>query len=393
MILSILSILFLVIIGLFPVGQFERILLPLSSAVYVHELVMILFIGVVGIHSLQHKKNFFSYLRGRMFFPWSMVTAWILLSICLLSTSDPVRAMVGMMYLARLVLYLVFARAVQVLLRDKLLPKALFPWIPLFWGCVIALVGWAQYLFIPDTRGLALLGWDNHYLRLISTFFDPGFTGILLACCALLFQLRLGKIGKSVQSKLYVVGYLVVTSALLLTYSRASFVAYGVGCLFLALRKRKVRHLVLLGVFAMSMLLLPRPKSEGTRLERTASITARLQTFTTATNTPNVMRFLVGNGWYAAKPITSRVENGVSIPSHASAPENSYLFVYHALGIIGLALVTWAVVGTLKSVKGTSFFVVFFAISAHALFTNTFLYPFVLFFVGIVMAGSERESH
>ncbi|HEX9007923.1 MAG TPA: hypothetical protein VF837_01550, partial [Patescibacteria group bacterium] len=44
-----------------------------------------------------------------------------------------------------------------------------------------------QYVIFPDTRALKYAGFDDHYFRLIGTFFDPNYTGAMLTAIGLYF--------------------------------------------------------------------------------------------------------------------------------------------------------------------------------------------------------------
>src|SRR3989304_8999963 len=80
----------------------------------------------------------------------------------------PVNVLFSSLYLLRFLAY-------SLLLNIKIDRKYL-----LFFSSAIAVFGLAQYILIPDTRFLAVLNWDDHYYRLLSTLLDPNFTGIIL---------------------------------------------------------------------------------------------------------------------------------------------------------------------------------------------------------------------
>lgn len=80
-------------------------------------------------------------------------------------------------YLARFVFYsgLFFVGAsLDKQSREKIISVFLLS------GVLLALFGFIQLLFFPDWSQFAYLGWDPHKNRLLSTFFDPNFTGIYL---------------------------------------------------------------------------------------------------------------------------------------------------------------------------------------------------------------------
>ncbi|MFZ2202248.1 MAG: hypothetical protein WAV56_02515, partial [Microgenomates group bacterium] len=48
-------------------------------------------------------------------------------------------------------------------------------------AAILLIIGSLQYFLLPDVRFLAYLGFDDHYYRLIGSFLDPNFTGLVLA--------------------------------------------------------------------------------------------------------------------------------------------------------------------------------------------------------------------
>src|SRR3989304_391147 len=97
-------------------------------------------------------------------------------------------------------------------------------------GIVVALLGFFQLVIIPDFTELALKGgWDPHQGRILSTFFDPNFVGGFFA-----FNLFLGTSlfleEKNPLTKIILVSTIVILFiALLLTFSRSSYLAFLVG--------------------------------------------------------------------------------------------------------------------------------------------------------------------
>jgi hypothetical protein len=136
------------------------------------------------------------------------------------------------------------------------------------------------------------------------------------------------------------------------------------------------------------LFLLPRPGGEGVKLLRTASITARIDSMTSSVTDFTPVEVLIGKGWYNKKVSepTSRMGEFV-LPNHSSAPENSYLFVFNSLGLVGVVLWGMLMFGTLHVLsfeKETT--TVFLAVGVHALFTNTFFHPFILLILVVITA-------
>lgn len=112
-------------------------------------------------------------------------------------------------------------------------------------GLVVALAGFVQLAIIPDFRWQAVEeGWDPHKGRLLSTFFDPNFTGAFLCLTlslvtSLLFSKRF---------KLLALASLpILLLALLLTFSRSAWLMFGIIVLVFGLLRS--RWLLILAIF------------------------------------------------------------------------------------------------------------------------------------------------
>lgn len=370
------------IFGLASLGQLGRIELTPSRAVYLHEIALVVFAAIAAFSlKLSWKEIPLS---------WKLFTGWAALSLISLWIKGPM-PLSSALYLIRFILYLAFGFMLVQLVKQKRLHSSFIEKTLIASITAVAILGWLQYLLLPDTRLLMYLGWDDHYLRLISTLFDPGFTGAVLCLGSLvtLHKLLSQQIFKGARAALLQWSALLTTSALLLTYSRASFVAWITGVSLLWLRSRRPGYLAAGTLFLLAVLILPRGRSEGVLLERTASISARVESVT-ASKPSNLWDFFVGHGWYSGKSDEIRSVGGNMVPSHNSGPDNSFVFVFSSLGIIGLLVY----LGMLKSFAefgrwSPVTIAVLGAMSAHALFSNTLFYPFVLFYLmGLVAVES-----
>ena len=182
---------------------------------------------------------------------------------------------VGALYLLRAVSYVAFFTAIYNLVKAKNKYKNILFNALIVVSLEVGVLGLIQYFLIPDLRFLYAFGWDDHLYRLIGTFLDPGFTGIILALGGILALAAYIKEGKRV----YLLGIAFLTLALLLTYSRASFVAFGVGLATLFIKTRRSLILLIAAIFLLAIPFLPRPEGYGVRLERTHSIVSRLANY------------------------------------------------------------------------------------------------------------------
>jgi hypothetical protein len=163
---------------------------------------------------------------------------------------------IGLLYLIRLSAYFYFFVFASHFKDKKLLLNSLLG-VSIF----SAVFGWVQYFFYPDLRFLYWLGWDDHLNRLVGTFLDPSFMGLILV---LGLTIALHKKMK------FLILFLLASIAF--TYSRASFLAAFVPLVY-------KRAWVFLAIFISLIVFLPRTEGEGVRLERTSSIYGRIESY------------------------------------------------------------------------------------------------------------------
>lgn len=324
-----------------PFGQLER--LP-NLPVYLHDLVILLLI-ILNLKFLKLPRSAV----------WFLASAGLSLIIALFKLPFN-QVVISSLYLVR---WLAYACLLPVYRRLKLDLK---PWLK-YLCLALAVLGLLQYLFIPDTRFLASLNWDDHYYRLISTVFDPNYLGLIFVLGLILFNLQ-------------ILPSLILLISLFLTYSRSSYLSLIAVILALAISKRKFKFLLLALVFVI-LPLLPRPGGEGVKLERVFSISQRLANYR-----EGVMLWrqapVFGLGFNTLRYYRQ------DFVSHAAAGlDSSLLFVLATSGIIGLlAYLNW-----LKSLWPTSLLVKLslVAILVHSLFQNSLFYPLIMIWLWSVV--------
>ncbi len=375
-------------IGLWVFGQFERIELDQGRALYGHDFVLFVLVTITAWKWRDALLKSFSTTIGVL---WISSVSWIVLNISIHFGSDPTGALTGTLYLGRLCVLTGFAWALSMLIKTHRLSLHYFSRTIFAAFFAVSVLGFVQYFLFPDTRSLVLMGWDDHYFRLISTLFDPGFTGIILAIAALL-HLRTALYKKI--SNVEICFIVLHVMGLLLTYSRASYLAFATGIFLLFFIFRQWKILFVLPVFVSLLLFLPRPGGEGVKLERTASVVARIESNAVALQSKSGFSWLIGNGWYAKKvEQPTQVKDGIQVPNHSSAPENSVLFVYSSLGLIGVVLIGLLIGAMILRVGLTSeFAIVISMVLVHSLFSNTLFHPFILILLAWIMARSVHAA-
>ena len=229
--------------------------------------------------------------------------------------------------------------------------------------------GLIQYLIWPNFTYFKALNWDPHLYRLVSTFFDPTFTALIyLFLIIVVFLNKKFPLRKIVLA----ISYL----ALVLTYSRSSYLSFLVAFTFIAYQKRSLKIFFLSFLLIISTIfLLPRFEGEGTKLERTSSISAKIENYKEGFNL-FLKAPIVGHG-YNNLFYVRQIDNQ---NSHANSGfDGSLMTVLTTSGICGLILF---VLGLKKIFIRGSLVIKTILISVlfHSLFANSLLYPWVLLF-------------
>src|SRR3989344_442832 len=181
---------------LWSLGQLQRWQLTSTVAIYGHDLIIsswvvyLLFKNQQRItdildhfNQLKHprwwSKNWRRWWQHHFSFTYATtlgLISWMMLG-WVLSWWRGEWQVVSLWYSLRLLLYLVWAMLIK---RNQSFPAGWLRFGLVAGSIWMGVVGLFQYWLIPDMRFLAILGWDDHYFRLVSTQFDPNFTGLLL---------------------------------------------------------------------------------------------------------------------------------------------------------------------------------------------------------------------
>lgn len=377
----------------FPFGQLGRI--EISPAVTVHLMDVVVFlIGLSWLWGFFVKKKRLSIPLARPLLSFTGIAFFSLL------VAPPAgglgfsieEVVIGSLYLLRWASYVLFYFAVWEAVKRRRLTKARIINSLLVAGSFIAVFGLVQYFFFPDTRALLLLGWDEHYFRLIGTFFDPGFTSILLVFFTLLLFSRQWKSRgeKSVALFLVVVAILSVA----LTFSRAGYFALVAGLTVWYIVRRNLK--IFLGsvvLFLVFVVFSPKPGGEGVLLSRTSTVYTRLESYNQALEI-GVKNPLFGTGFNLYRFATG------SLVSHSGAgSDSSLLFVFATTGVFGLLTYLWLLKDIFSiawkrrmTADGLALLSTSFALFLHSFFNNSLFYPWVMAWLFLLLAVQTKEN-
>lgn len=304
------------------------------------------------------------------------------------------------LYILRWLTYFAFI----IVVKKKVSQKALNYYLIII-GLLFSFWGLMQYYLLPDTRFLKVLGWDDHYYRLLSTQLDPNYAGILLILFFWQWQKKLWQI-KSIWH--HAVSSMFILS-LTLTYSRSSYLAFIASLVFHITFSRIMGWkkdyetknawqnlsypIIYLAVFLLIFIfnmtfnqLVLKPTGEGVKLERTASSIARINSLTKTLNNTSGLQWLIGKG-VMLKDTQHLAEHW---PNHAKFPPNLLVLIIQFTGIIGLGLASYQLIWFFYK---TNFFAknnsqlclasTYLAVIVHSQFNHTLLQAFVLLLLGM----------
>lgn len=298
---------------------------------------------------------------------------------------DQEQAFVGILYFLRFSFYILFYFAITSLIKKKIFIRgSIFRLLKLS-GMYLIFFGVLQYLFFPDLRILTNWGWDNHYFRLVGTFLDPGYFGILAVLFVLLLLFK--NLQNGLQNKERFFLFLGVAS-IAATYSRASFLAFLGGLVVLNFFKSRLKLTIqILLFFVLVLFFLPKTGGEGVKLERTSTISYRLLNYQESVEIfKKSPLFGIGFNFYASQKESSQ------ILSHSkNGADASLLFILATTGIVGL-IIYLSFLQKIISLKDPLLLASTFAILIHAFFHNTLFYPWVLGWWFTLIAGTVTKK-
>ena len=297
----------------------------------------------------------------------------------------------GSLYLLRWAVYALFYGVVLV---GPLSTRFWLGWLASF-GVALAAGGLVQFVWYPDLRNLWYLGWDPHYYRVFATLLDPNYVGILLVLTIFVLSYTLMRY---VKWRVWIALLMCMVSvALLLTYSRSSYLAFlgGVGVAIVFLKRWKEGVFLIL-LFLLAVVYVPKPGGDTLSLDRHDSTIARIQNWG-QTITRIGERPIFGYGFNVV-PFLGR-EEASGLPGRRGAGiDSSLLFVGMTTGVVGLVSYLWLMSEQVKLAlrsKNKAFKMLFLtsftAIFVHSLFVNSLFYPWVMIWTWVLVGVLERE--
>lgn len=383
--------LFFIFLVLFPFGQLTKIPLGFLNLPEIHlyltDVILFLLVLSWGLWKIFNKRK--KYQLPPLAKP---IFLFVFLAGLSLTVNSPLfsgrEVGVGFLYLLR---WIVFAGLYFVLFDFKKKLKWL-NWknircFLIIIGSAVGIFGLIQYFLWPNLKALEVLQYDPHFYRVVGTFLDPGFTGLILVFTLLLIIDRWFEEKKSWLIPLF----LVIYSSLALTYSRASWSVFLLAIFLISYFKKTWKFLVIILVLmGTTYFLLPRPAGEGGKIERTYTIEARLinyqEVLTIAKEHP-----LFGVGFntyrYVQRDYGFLKPEEWQISQAGAGADNSWLFVLATTGAFGFLNYLWFWGRALKEAKKKTIVLIsLLALIIHAFFLNSLFYPWIIIWVWILLA-------
>jgi len=303
-----------------------------------------------------------------------------------------IEVLYGLLYLARLTAYYFFGIYVWNFAKKGNDRKRLLTDCLLAMSAVSAILGWIQFFTVPDIKPLFRLGWDMHLFRLVGTFLDPTFLGLIIVFGLLASIIRL----LETKNNKYLAIILFLLASLAFTYSRASYLALFAGLFIIAWYKNILRKIIIFMVILTPLLLLlPTSQNHSIKLFRTFSAVAKIDNYKTTLQI--FSRSPVLGVGYNNMCIAYQKYIGVqAFVSHAcSGSDSSLLFILTTTGIAGFMVFMSSIGKIIKSLQKSPYPVLLTSASAallvHSLFSNSMFYPWIMGYMVILLTLNLKE--
>jgi hypothetical protein len=245
---------------------------------------------------------------------------------------------------------------------------------------------------IPDIKPFFVYGWDMHFFRLVGTFLDPTFLGLIL-CFGLVISITRFMEAKK---KLYIPITLFLLISLAFTYSRASYLAFVAGLVTIGIIEKKLKYIIYLALGLILMVaLLPTSRNHSVELFRSFSAIARVDNYRETIQI--IKRYpVLGVGFDNLCLARNKFVSIESYSSHAcSGSDSSLLFILATTGMVGLIIFIKMSIGVINSLTKSSTARIFIssavALIVHSLFSNSMFYPWIMGYLAVLLAVSLKE--
>jgi len=273
--------------------------------------------------------------------------------------------------------------------------------LSIFIGLSFAFLGFLQFIFIPSFEFMAKYGWDPHINRLLSTFFDPNFAGGFLVLVLALILGRLFFSNNKAEKGIMFYFAIMLVVAIILTFSRSTYLAFLVTILVFGLIKSW--RTILIGGLAILIIFFTVPRVQERVLGAVSlDITAKMrlesykQAYEIIKDYP-----LTGVGYNTLRFVRPKYKQVEDIHQHAAGGfDSSFLTIWATTGLFGLLTYLWFYLIILKhsflkifnknllwQQKGLSIGILagLSGLIVHSQFVNSLLYPHIMVYLWFIL--------
>lgn len=377
-------------------GQFTRI--PFGNgALYASEFIMFAVFSLWFLWRTYIKKSInVRWIDISVIFVIIVLLVSLLLATQVFSTNA---TLIGLFYWIRLCAYLFLFRITDDLIEYD-------PKISLSISTVIeyviaafAFLGLIQFLVFPDFSQYVQHGWDPHYYRVLSTFFDPNYAGLYMSI-GFLFILGRWYEQKTLQRTSLLI---VILISILLTYSRSTYLALFAGLSVFSVLKDKRILIVMVVLGFLAFVSIPRVQERiigAISFDETTALRFEDYRKTYEIFSDNIVFGVGYNVFRDAQEDYGffRNDRGVNYDGgHAGAgADNMILYIAATTGIMGLIAFGIYIVSLTYIALFSSQKAILLSILAswliHAQFVNSFFFMWIFLLVMIIFAMYHNEK-
>lgn len=299
----------------------------------------------------------------------------------------------GLFYLIRLGAYFYFLIYVLNFINQKSTNRKLLLNSLLGVSAVSAIFGWIQFFMIPDIKPFFTWGWDEHLFRLVGTFLDPTFLGLIIVF-GLIITIHQYMIIKD-RNYLFITLFLLISLAF--TYSRASYLAFIAGVGYLLYSGKKFVYILYSILILVGLIfILPTSKNHSIAFFRLFSAISRVENYKEALTVYKTSP-LFGVGLNNMCLARNKYIGFESFSSHAcSGSDSSLLLILATTGVVGLMSFITLIIKIGRSLQHNSYFLIlissFVSLLVHSLFSNSLFYPWIMGYIVILLSLSLRTK-
>lgn len=365
---------------LFPFGQIIRIgiIQPID-----------LVVGLTAIYTIFKKLETPEVFKQLQRFLVFATISWIFS----LFIFHQINVLYGLLYLFRLISYVYFGIYVWNFIKKEIGNKRILTDSLLAISVVSAFFGWIQFFTFSDIKPFFVWGWDIHLFRLVGTFLDPTFLGLIIVFGLIVSIYKF--IDNRKWKDMFITAFLLVSLAF--TYSRASYIAFVIAIVAIVYSEKRFKKLLLL-IVGLSVLafLLPTAKNHSIELFRSFSAVAKVDNYQTTLKIFSKSP-VFGVGYNNMCIAYQKFIGAQDFSSHAcSGSDSSLLFVLATTGAIGLIVFIFFVYRIYQILPRNRNFTIllvsFWSLFIHSIFSNSMFYPWIMGWMMILLAEVYGED-